>query len=394
MVLALVLLPALAVATAGNGVPATRILFTLLVTLAKVSVFVAIMLIVGRRVIPWLMHFTAHTGSRELFRLAVYAIALGVAYGAAHLFGVSFALGAFFAGMVLGESDLSQRAAEEAIPLRDAFAVLFFVSVGMLLDPAVFVEHPLAVIATIAIIIVGKSVAAYVIVRAFGHSRSTAFTVSASLAQIGEFSFILIGIGIGLGMVPKESRDLILAGAIVSIMLNPLIFTLLERMGQEKSAEPAARPDEPATALTPTTLTGHDIVVGYGRVGSLVGAGLRGDGARMIVVEASDAGVARARGDGAEVFTGNAAEPAIIAALNLAGARRLYVTIPEVFEAGQIVQQARAANPKLDILARAHSRATVEHFEKLGANLIVLGETEIAHRMLERGRADTSTIEL
>ena len=394
MVLALVLLPALAVATAGNGVPATRILFTLLVTLAKVSVFVAIMLIVGRRVIPWLMHFTAHTGSRELFRLAVYAIALGVAYGAAHLFGVSFALGAFFAGMVLGESDLSQRAAEEAIPLRDAFAVLFFVSVGMLLDPAVFVEHPLAVIATIAIIIVGKSVAAYVIVRAFGHSRSTAFTVSASLAQIGEFSFILIGIGIGLGMVPKESRDLILAGAIVSIMLNPLIFTLLERMGQEKSAEPAARPDEPATALTPTTLTGHDIVVGYGRVGSLVGAGLRGDGARMIVVEASDAGVARARSAGAEVFTGNAAEPAIIAALNLAGARRLYVTIPEAFEAGQIVQQARAANPGLDILARAHSSATVEHFEKLGANLIVLGETEIAHRMLERGRADTSTIEL
>ena len=394
MVLALVLLPALAVATAGNGVPATRILFTLLVTLAKVSVFVAIMLIVGRRVIPWLMHFTAHTGSRELFRLAVYAIALGVAYGAAHLFGVSFALGAFFAGMVLGESDLSQRAAEEAIPLRDAFAVLFFVSVGMLLDPAVFVEHPLAVIATIAIIIVGKSVAAYLIVRAFGHSRSTAFTVSASLAQIGEVSVILIGIGIGLGMVPKESRDLILAGAIVSIMLNPLIFTLLERMGQEKSAEPAARPDEPATALTPTTLTGHDIVVGYGRVGSLVGAGLRGDGARMIVVEASDAGVARARSDGAEVFTGNAAEPAIIAALNLAGARRLYVTIPEAFEAGQIVQQARAANPGLDILARAHSSATVEHFEKLGANLIVLGETEIAHRMLERGRADTSTIEL
>ena len=394
MVLALVLLPALAVATAGNGVPATRILFTLLVTLAKVSVFVAMMLIVGRRVIPWLMHFTAHTGSRELFRLAVYAIALGVAYGAAHLFGVSFALGAFFAGMVLGESDLSQRAAEEAIPLRDAFAVLFFVSVGMLLDPAVFVEHPLAVIATIAIIIVGKSVAAYLIVRAFGHSRSTAFTVSASLAQIGEFSFILIGIGIDLSMVPKESRDLILAGAIVSIMFNPLIFTLLERLGQEKAAEPAARPDEPATALTPTTLTGHDIVVGYGRVGSLVGAGLRGDGARMIVVEASDAGVARARGDGAEVFTGNAAEPAIIAALNLAGARRLYVTIPEVFEAGQIVQQARAANPKLDILARAHSRATVEHFEKLGANLIVLGETEIAHRMLERGRADASTIQL
>ncbi len=391
MVLALVLLPALAVATDGNGVPSSHILFTLLVTLAKVSIFVAIMLIVGRRVIPWLMHFTAHTGSRELFRLAVYAIALGVAYGAAHLFGVSFALGAFFAGMVLGESDLSQRAAEEAIPLRDAFAVLFFVSVGMLLDPAVFVEQPVAVIATIAIIVVGKSVAAYFIVRAFGHSQSTAFTVSASLAQIGEFSFILIGIGIGLNMVPKESRDLILAGAIVSIMVNPFVFTLLERLGTDKEAHPTDKPAAvPRNDLTPTTLTGHDIVIGYGRVGALVGAGLARDGGKMIVVEASDTGIERARRDGAEVFTGNAAEPAIIAALNLAGARRLYVTIPEPFEAGQIVQQARAANPSLDILARAHSSATVEHFEKLGANLIVLGETEIAHRMLERGRADTA----
>jgi len=391
MVLALVLLPALAVATEGKGVPPTQILLSLLATLAKVSIFVAIMLVVGRRVIPWLMHYTAHTGSRELFRLAVYAVALGVAYGAHYFFDVSFALGAFFAGMVLGESDLSQRAAEEAIPLRDAFAVLFFVSVGMLLNPMVFVDAPLAVIATIAIIIVGKSAAAYLIVRAFGHSRSTAFTVSASLAQIGEFSFILIGIGIGLNMVPKESRDLILAGAIVSIMVNPFVFTILERFGTDKETAqydtPAAEPD---TDLTPTTLSGHDIVIGYGRVGSLVGAGLRGDGAKMIVVEASDAGVARARSDGAEVLTGNAAEPAIIAALNLPGARWLYVTIPEPFEAGQIVQQARAVNPELDILARAHSNATVEHFERLGANLIVLGETEIAHRMLERGRADAA----
>jgi CPA2 family monovalent cation:H+ antiporter-2 len=371
MVLALVLLPALAVATEGKGVPPTEILLSLLATLAKVSIFVAIMLIVGRRIIPWLMHYTAHTGSRELFRLAVYAVALGVAYGAHYFFDVSFALGAFFAGMVLGESDLSQRAAEEAIPLRDAFAVLFFVSVGMLLNPMVFAEAPLAVLATIAIIVVGKSAAAYLIVRAFGHGRSTAFTVSASLAQIGEFSFILIGIGIGLGMVPREARDLVLAGAIVSIMLNPFVFTLLERMGTDKDAAPADKPvTEPESDLTPTTLTGHDVVIGYGRVGSLVGAGL-------------------AR-DGAEVFAGNATEPAIIAAINLAGARRLYVTIPEAFEAGQIVQQARAANPGLDILTRAHSSATVEHFERLGANLIVLGETEIAHRMLERGRTDTS----
>ena len=393
MVLALVLLPALALATEGNGVPPTRILLSLLATLAKVSIFVAIMLIIGRRVIPWLMHYTAHTGSRELFRLAVYAVALGVAYGAHYFFDVSFALGAFFAGMVLGESDLSQRAAEEAIPLRDAFAVLFFVSVGMLLNPMVFLDAPLAVIATIAIIVVGKSAAAYLIVRAFGHNRSTAFTVSASLAQIGEFSFILIGIGIGLNMVPNESRDLVLAGAIVSIMVNPFVFTLLERLGTDKEAAPSDKPAaEPETDLTPTALSGHDIVIGYGRVGSLVGAGLARDGGKMIVVEASDAGIEQARRDGAEIFSGNAAEPAIIGAINLAGARRLYVTIPEPFEAGQIVQQARAANPKLDILARAHSSATVEHLGRLGADLVVLGETEIAHRMLERERGDTPTV--
>ena len=389
MVLALVLLPALAVVTAGDGVPATRIVFSLLVTLAKVSIFAAIMLVVGRRFIPWLMHYTAHTGSRELFRLAVYAIALGVAYGAAHLFDVSFALGAFFAGMVLGESELSQRAAEEAIPLRDAFAVLFFVSVGMLLNPAVFVEAPLALLGTVAIIVVGKSAAAYLIVRAFRRPRAVALTIAASLAQIGEFSFILIALGIDLKMVPSESRDLVLAGAIVSILLNPLIFALLERVKSEVAGGPdTAAADQKQTDLVPTTLSGHDVVVGYGRVGALVGAGLAREGAKMIVVETGDSAAARARNDGAEVHAGNAADPALLATLNLAGARRLYVTIPEAFEAGQVIHQARAINPSLDILARAHSDAAVEHLGRLGANLVILGETEIAHRMLERSHGD------
>ena len=389
MVLALVLLPALAVVTAGDGVPATRIVFSLLVTLAKVSIFAAIMLVVGRRFIPWLMHYTAHTGSRELFRLAVYAIALGVAYGAAHLFDVSFALGAFFAGMVLGESELSQRAAEEAIPLRDAFAVLFFVSVGMLLNPAVFVEAPLALLSTVAIIVVGKSAAAYLIVRAFRRPRAVALTIAASLAQIGEFSFILIALGIDLKMVPSESRDLVLAGAIVSILLNPLIFALLERVKSEVAGGPdTAAADQKQTDLVPTTLSGHDVVVGYGRVGALVGAGLAREGAKMIVVETGDSAAARARNDGAEVHAGNAADPALLATLNLAGARRLYVTIPEAFEAGQVIHQARAINPSLDILARAHSDAAVEHLGRLGANLVILGETEIAHRMLERSHGD------
>jgi len=389
MVLALVLLPTLATVTAGDSVPPSRIVFYMLGTVAKVSVFVAIMLIVGRRLIPWLMHHTAHTGSRELFRLAVYAIALGVAFGAAKMFDVSFALGAFFAGMVMGESDLSQRATEEAMPLRDAFAVLFFVSVGMLLNPMIFVEAPLAVLATIAIIVIGKSLAAYAIVRAFGHTNSTALTIAASLAQIGEFSFILIGLGISKNMVPNEARDLILAGAIVSIVLNPLAFILMERLRHGEPIIPLPAedsPEGPATTLQQTKLSDHDVLIGYGRVGSLVGRALSQGGAKIVVIETDDDLIQKARLDGAEVIAGNAARAAILTAANLAGARRLFVTIPEPFEAGQAVQQARAANPSLDILARAHSDAAVDHLNKLGANLVVLGESEIADRMVERAQ--------
>src|SRR5476649_1103529 len=378
MVLALVLVPAASMMVSSGDVPPSRLVFSLLITLAKVSIFVALMLLVGRRVIPWLMHHTAHTGSRELFRLAVYAIALGVAFGAAKLFGVSFALGAFFAGMVMGESDLSQRATEEAMPLRDAFAVLFFVSVGMLLNPAVFVEHPLAVLATLAIIVVGKSAVAWLIVRAFRLANGTALTVAASLAQIGEFSFILIGLALELELVSAEARDLVLAGAIVSILVNPLVFALLER-------SPKAAPQAKA-ALVPSTLSGHDVLIGYGRVGSLIGAALARDGAKMVVIETSDSGLEKARQDGAEVLEGNAASGELLAAANIAGARRLFVTVPDAFEAGQVVEQARVLNPALEILARAHSDAAVEHLQGLGATLVISGEREIAERMVERMR--------
>jgi CPA2 family monovalent cation:H+ antiporter-2 len=212
-----------AAATGGLG-------YVLLVTLLKVAVFVAVMLVVGRRVIPWVLHGTAHLHSRELFRLSVLAIALGVAYGATRLFGVSFALGAFFAGLVMATSTFSQVAARETLPLRDAFAVLFFVSVGMLFDPAILLRAPLAVLGTVLIIVVVKSAAAFLIVRAAGHDRATALTVSAALAQIGEFSFILATLGLYLDVLPEEARDLIVAGAIVSIVLNPFAFAALDRL--------------------------------------------------------------------------------------------------------------------------------------------------------------------
>ncbi|PZR95700.1 MAG: sodium:proton antiporter [Stutzerimonas stutzeri] len=414
MVLALVMIPAVADvlnggsgATSGGGPLATRFdlgLWGVLgLTLAKVAAFVAFMLIVGRRLIPWILHWVAHTGSRELFRLAVLAIALGVAYLAASLFGVSFALGAFFAGMILSESPLSHRAAEESLPLRDAFAVLFFVSVGMLFDPGILLRAPLALVATIAIILFGKSLAAWLIVRAFGKPDQVALTISASLAQIGEFSFILAGLGVSLKLLPEQGRDLILAGAIFSIVLNPVMFKLVDRFAppdpapvKPKPAEaaPAPQPDAPAAApepepapplerdITPTELADHIVVVGYGRVGSLLGAGLATMGEKLLVIEDQDDGVAAARRDGAEVLVGNAADPEVLAAAGLARAKRLFVAIPGSFEAGQVCEQARKQNPGLPIVARAHSLAEVEHLKGCGASRTIMGEAEIARAML------------
>ncbi|WKA29756.1 YbaL family putative K(+) efflux transporter [Bradyrhizobium roseum] len=400
MVLTLVLLPALAgmLGANGNAVAADPLASwlglgvggVLLLTIAKVAVFVGTMLVVGRRVIPWILHYIAHTGSRELFRLAVLAIALTVAFGSAKLFGVSLALGAFFAGMILSESALSQRAAQETLPLRDAFAVLFFVSVGMLFDPASVLREPWPLLATLFIIIIGKSVAAYLIVLAFRHPPGTALTISASLAQIGEFSFILAELGVNLNLLPTAGRDLILAGAILSILLNPLIFAAADRLSRR--LEPSTGRDEvdsmqagkvvspaPSSAsLEATSLTGHTILVGHGRVGSIVADALKKSDQPFLIIEDTDAVTAQLRERNLETITGNAARSDVLKAANLAGAQYLLVAIPEAFEAGQIVQQARAANPKIQIIARAHSDAEVEHLKSLGADLIIMGEREIA----------------
>ncbi len=391
MVLALVLIPAFASIGAGGISGGAEIGKVIGLTLGKVLAFGIVMLVIGRRLIPWILHWVAHTGSRELFRLAVLAIALGVAFGAANLFGVSFALGAFFAGMILNESPLSHRAAQETLPLRDAFAVLFFVSVGMLFDPGILLREPLPILATVAIIIVGKSVAAFFIVRAFGHPPGTAMTISASLAQIGEFSFILAGLGVSLAILPERGRDLILAGAIISILANPVVFHLVdlirERSARRSEAEQArpgeatAEPEEDAP-LPAVDMSGHTVLVGFGRVGSLVGSALRAKGAPLLVIERSDRIVGSLRQQGYEVLP-QLDEPAeIVRVANVAQASRLILAVPETFEAGQIVEKARAVNPAVPIIARAHSDEEVRYLSDLGATEIVMGEREIARAIL------------
>ena len=356
-----------------------------MVTLGKVAAFVIFMLVVGRRVIPWILHYVAHTGSRELFRLAVFAISLGVAFGAATLFDVSFALGAFFAGMILSESELSQRAANETLPLRDAFAVLFFVSVGMLVDPAIILREPLPLLATLFIILIGKSAASFAIVRAFGHPTSTALTISASLAQIGEFSFILAGLGVSLALLPERGRDLVLAGSIISIMLNPLFFALLDRMLAQK--EDTAKPEgeekpAPRVPLPVSPLTNHVVLVGHGRVGSVVSQALRQANTPFLVIEDNPGSIERLREEGVEVITGNAAAPDMLQAANIEAARGLLVAIPDAFEGGQIVAKARAISATLPIIARAHSEEEIAHLKHHGANFVIMGEQEIAKAMI------------
>ena len=395
MVLALVLLPVVAGLLQGEGASPTEIALALGLTAAKIAAFVAVMLIVGKRAIPWILHAMAHTGSRELFRLSVLVIALGAAFGAAELFGVSFALGAFFAGMILSESKLSQQAATETLPLRDAFAVLFFVSVGMLFDPTILVREPLPVLATLLIILVGKSLAAYAIVRVFGYANATALTISASLAQIGEFSFILANLGVALMLLPEQGRDLILAGAIISILLNPFLFSALDELlarqeARAEGAEPEAE-GAPSEPIRPTDLKDHVVLVGHGRVGSVVSQALSDRGVKLFIIEDDEDEVAELKAQDIAALAGNAADPHVIEAANLRAARCLLVAIPDAFEGGQVVQQARAINPTLTIVARAHSEAEILHLKKHGASLVIMGEHEIAMAMVEHVTAGAAT---
>ena len=400
MVLVLVLLPPLAGVMTGQATDMDALWRSLGRTLLQVGLFVALMLIVGKRLFPWLLWQVQKLGSRELFTLCVVAAAVSIAYGATLLFGVSFALGAFFAGMVLRESQFSHRAAEETLPLRDAFAVLFFVSVGMLFDPRVLVESPLRVLVVVGVIVVGKSIAAALLVLLLRYPLNTALTVSASLAQIGEFSFILVGLGGTLGVLPPEAQSLVVAGALISIALNPLLFKAvapLQRwlLARSQLARDLAARDDPLAELPmstdPRLLSGQVVLVGYGRVGRKVGEALRAAGQPFVVAEENRQIVEELRAAGVPAVSGDASLPEVLVQAHVARACMLVIATPEMLAARQMALHARLLNPGIQVVVRSHNEDEARMLEAEFSGKVFVGEHELAVAMsrhvLERCRA-------
>lgn len=392
MVLVLVLLPPLGSWLSGTADADVNVLWqTLGLTLLQVGGFVALMLVVGRRFFPWVLWQVQRTGSRELFTLCVVAAAVSIAFGATALFGVSFALGAFFAGMVMRESEFSHRAAQESLPLRDAFAVLFFVSVGMLFDPWVLLERPLQVLAVVGIIVVGKTLAAGLLVMAFRYPLNTALTVSASLAQIGEFSFILVGLGAALGLLPPEGQSLVVAGALISIALNPLFFRAIEPLqhwilARSALARRMEARDEPTAELPVTTdaryLSRHVVLVGYGRVGQRIAAALTASGIPFVVAEQNRETVERLRAKGMPAVSGDASEAEVLIQAHIAKARMLVIATPDTLDVRQMITIARTLNPPIETVVRTHNEAEAQLLEQENAGKVFLDEHELAQSMI------------
>lgn len=396
MVFALVMLPAaagplgadaqsLAARTAGDNVG-----MALLFTIAKLAVFIALVFLVGTRIVPWALEQVARTGSRELFTLSVLALALGIAYVSAELFGVSFALGAFFAGVVLSESDFSHQAAADSLPLKDAFAVLFFVSIGMLFDPTILVRDPLAVLTVLLVIVFGKSLAAFAIVLAVGYRVTTALTVSASLAQIGEFSFILAGLGVSLSVLPPDGRDLIIAGALLSITVNPLLFSAIDPAVTWLRKRPRLltyiERQESKLATLPEQKAGlqaHAIIVGYGRVGRIIGDALKTHHLPFVVVEENRRRVEALRRHDVSAVYGDATAAGVLDAAKVDQARLLVIAAPRGFQTQRIIEIARQANPQIRTAIRAHSAGDLAHFERESVDIAIMGERELALGLLD-----------
>lgn len=392
MVLVLVLLPPLGGWLSGKTPVsgAANLWQTLGITLFEIAAFITLMLVVGRRAFPWLLWQVARTGSRELFTLCVVATAVSVAFGAAKLFGISFAVGAFFAGMMMRESEFSHRAAEESLPLRDAFAVLFFVSVGMLFDPMILVDQPLRVVAVLGVIIVCTPIAAAVLVLAFGYPLNTALTASASLAQIGEFSFILAGLGGRLGLLPLEGQSLILAGALISIAVNPLVFKAVEPLqvwirSRSLLARKLERPDDPLAELPAATsevyLSGQVVLVGYGRVGRRIGEKLAEQAIPFVVAEQNRQLVERLRECGIAAVFGDASDPGVLIQAHIAQASMLVAAIPDTFRVRQMIKTARILNHGIEVVVRTHSEEEAVLLEREAAQKVFFGEDELAKGM-------------
>lgn len=393
-VLVLVLLPPLAGVLGGTMVEqagaSQPLWMTIGMTLLQVAAFIVLMLVAGRRVLPWMLWHIARTGSRELFTLSVIAAAISIAYGASELFSVSFALGAFFAGMVMRESEFSHRAAEESLPLRDAFSVLFFVSVGMLFEPAILLEKPWQVVGVVAIIIFGKSFAALALVLALRYPLNTALTVSASLAQIGEFSFILAGLGVTLGLLPAEGMSLVLAGALISIALNPVLFSAIEPLrrwilARSELARHLEQRGDPYAELPMTTerkyLEGQVVLVGYGRVGRRIAGELVARGIPYVVAEQNRELVESLRKQGVVAVSGNAADPAVLIQAHIANAAMLVVATADPLNVRQMAETARALNPGIEIVLRTHSEEESQMLRKEGVGTVFFGEEELAKGM-------------
>ncbi len=392
-VLVLVLLPPLAGVLGGTAAPgasASPLWMTVGQTLLQVSAFIVLMLVVGRRVLPWLLWQVASTGSRELFTLSVIASAIGIAYGASALFSVSFALGAFFAGTVMRESEFSHRAAQESLPLRDAFSVLFFVSVGMVFNPAILVEQPLRVLGVVVIIVLGNALASLVLVMALRYPLGTALSVAASLGQIGEFSIILAGLGVSLGLLPAEGMSLVLAGVLISIALNSFLFAAigpLQRWLLQHSAlaRHAAQRQDPYAELPVSTarkyLEGQVVLVGFGRVGRRIARELEARGIPYVVAEQNRELVEDLRQNGVMAVSGNAADPAVLVQAHIAHAVMLVVASPDPLHARQMVETARTLNPGIEILLRTHSEDESALLRKEGLGMVFFGEEELARGM-------------
>lgn len=392
MVLVLVLLPPLAGVLGGTaqGNENTNIWLTLGTTLLKVSAFVVFMLVVGRRLFPALLWQVARTGSRELFTLCVIAAAVSIAYLATAMFGVSFALGAFFAGMVMRESEFSHRAAEESLPLREAFSVLFFVSVGMLFNPMVLVERPFQVLMVVGIIVIGKSIAAAALVLALRYPLNSAFTVSASLAQIGEFSFILASLGVSLKLLPPEGQSLILAGALISIAINPLVFASLKpfqhwlKTNSKFLAHLELRSD-PLSELPSSTperyLAGHVVLVGYGHLGQRIGHTLLQSNIPFVVADDNREIVERLRDKGVAAVTGDALDPNVLIQAHITHASMMLIATHDTFDVRQMMEVARTLNPAIEVLVMSQQAEEAELLEKEAFDKVFLVEDELAKNM-------------